>query len=223
MATIVEFSIPVEEFALTETLERLPEMVFRIDRVVAHDTDHLMPFVWASRGDFDVLTRVLEDDSTVTSIDHLTTINEERLYRMEWTDKAHILGYMVIEHGATVQRATAHDDQWDLRVLFPEQSEISATAQYARDNGYRLDVTRVYDVSNIQKVWFDLTEDQHEALVAAVEHGYFNIPRDIAQEDLSEHLGISHQATSERLRRAFKGLAENVVHSTADEYASGEK
>lgn len=223
MATIVEFSIPSEEFALGPTLMELPEMVFQIDRVVAHDTDHLMPFVWASRGDFETLTNVLEDDATVANVEVLTTIDEERLYRMEWTDKAHILGYMVVEQNATVQRATAHDDQWDLRVLFSDQKRISATHQYAQNNDYQLDITRVYDLSDIQKARFDLTEEQHEALTAAVNHGYFRIPREISQDELADKLEVSHQAVSERLRRAFQGLAENAVHSDVNDPSSFER
>lgn len=222
MATIVEFSIPVEELALSETLKHLPETVFEVDRVVAHDTDHLMPFLWASRGDFEELTRVLKEDPTVTNVTHLTTVDEERLYQMEWTDKTHILGYMVVEHDATVQRATAHHSQWDLRVLFPDRDSISATSEYAKINGYQLDITRIYDASAMHRARHDLTDEQYEALTAAVEHGYFSIPREIDQDELADHLGVSHQAMSERLRRAFQGLAENAVHSAIDDPTSFE-
>lgn len=48
MASIVEFAIPVEEFALRKTLERLPEIEIEVDRVVAHETTHVLPFVWVS-------------------------------------------------------------------------------------------------------------------------------------------------------------------------------
>lgn len=223
MPTIVEFSIPTDEFALAPTLAELPEMVFQIDRVVAHNTDHLMPFVWVSRGDFETVTNVLEDDPTVTDVEHLTTIDEERLYRMEWTAKAHILGYMVVEQDATVQRATAHNDQWDLRVLFPDRERISETHQYAKDNDYRITITRIYDLSDIHNARFDLTKDQYEALTTAVKHGYFNVPRDISQDELADKLDVSHQAVSERLRRAFKGLAENAVHSDVNDPSSFDK
>ncbi|WP_114579197.1 helix-turn-helix domain-containing protein [Saliphagus sp. LR7] len=211
MATIVEFTIPAEEFALSRTLLELPEMVFQIDRVVAHDTDHLMPFVWASNGDFEGLTSVLEDDPTVTEVDHLMSLEDQRFYRMEWTDEAQLVGNMVIEQGGTVQQATAFDDRWHLRVFFPERNHISAAYEHAENNGLQFDVTRIYDMSNIQQARFGLTEEQFEVLRMAVEHGYFDIPRQIPQEQLAEKLNISHQAVSERLRRAIKGLAENAV------------
>lgn len=223
MATIVEFSIPAEEFALSTTLLELPKMVFQIDRVVAHDTDHLMPFVWASHGDFETLTSILEDDPTVTEVDHLMSLEDERFYRMEWTDKTQVVGNMVVEQGGTVQRATAHDDRWQFRVLFPNREHISAAHQYAQDNGFHLQIDRIYDVNSIQQARFDLTDEQFEVLTMAVEHGFFDIPRQIQQEELAEKLGVSHQAASERLRRAFKGLAENAVHANTDETSPSEK
>ncbi|WP_231188314.1 bacterio-opsin activator domain-containing protein [Haladaptatus sp. DYF46] len=211
MSTITEFSIPAEEFALSETLERLPEMVFTIDRVVAHDTEHVLPFVWASNGDFETLTEVLEDDPSVGNVELLTKLEDERLYRMEWVYKTQIIAYMLLEQDATVQRATAHGNQWTLRVLFPEQNKISAVSQFAKEHGFSLDVARIYDADSAQRVRFDLTDGQQKALALGVEHGYYDVPRVIDQSELAEKLGVSHQALSERLRRGTKGILKEVL------------
>ncbi|WP_438267232.1 bacterio-opsin activator domain-containing protein [Haladaptatus pallidirubidus] len=103
-------------------------MVFTIDRVVAHDTDYVLPFVWASNGDFETLTEVLGDDPSVGDVELLTELEDEWLYRMEWVTKTQIIAYMLLEQDATVQRAMAHNDKWTLRVLFPEQNKISAVS-----------------------------------------------------------------------------------------------
>ncbi|RBI58092.1 DNA-binding protein, partial [halophilic archaeon] len=123
-----------------------------IDRVVARETDHVMPFVWVSEGDFETLTTALEGDSSVANIELLADLEEERFYQMEWVDKSQIIGYMLREEDATVQRATAHDEQWTLRVLFPERDGISTTSQYAKEHGFTLDVSRIYDVDRAQRV-----------------------------------------------------------------------
>ncbi|MFB9808291.1 helix-turn-helix domain-containing protein [Haladaptatus pallidirubidus] len=47
--------------------------------------------------------------------------------------------------------------------------------------------------------------------MAALESGYYDIPRGISGEELSDDLGISHQALSERLRRAYKNLISNAL------------
>ena len=51
-----------------------------------------------------------------------------------------------------------------------------------------------------------VVERPARALVAAFEAGYYNIPRDVTLEELADELGISHQALSERFRRAYEGL-----------------
>ena len=56
-----------------------------------------------------------------------------------------------------------------------------------------------------------LTDKQGEALELAFEQGYYEIPRDTTAKEFAEAVGISHQALSERLRRAHKNLAENTV------------
>ncbi|WP_345412394.1 bacterio-opsin activator domain-containing protein, partial [Haladaptatus pallidirubidus] len=126
MTTIAEFSIPAEQFALRETLSRRPHLEFEIDRVVAHDTTRVMPFVWVSGEGLKDLTAILDADPSVKQVELLTETDEERFYRLEWADEARIIGRMVIECGATVQRAIAATDEWTLRVLFPERSDVSA-------------------------------------------------------------------------------------------------
>jgi AcrR family transcriptional regulator len=45
----------------------------------------------------------------------------------------------------------------------------------------------------------------------AVEAGYYQVPRETDQSDLAEQLNISHQALSERLRRATGALIEDAL------------
>lgn len=47
-----------------------------------------------------------------------------------------------------------------------------------------------------------LTSTQLEALGAALEAGYYDIPRDVTLRDLAESLGVSASSLSERIRRA---------------------
>ena len=114
MSTIAEFSIPIAEFALSETLERQPDMVFEVDRVVAHDTTHV-PFVRATQGDFGQLTEILEADTSVGEVELLANVEGESYYRMVWINRAEIIGYMVAEQSATVHEAIASDGEWHLR------------------------------------------------------------------------------------------------------------
>src|SRR6056297_3558648 len=44
MSTIAQLGIPAEEFALRETLSRVPDVTVEAERVVAHDDGRVMPF-----------------------------------------------------------------------------------------------------------------------------------------------------------------------------------
>jgi predicted DNA binding protein len=220
MPTIAEFSIPTEEFALRETLEHRPDLEFEVDRVVARDTARVMPFVWVSGGKLESLTSILDADPSVETVDFLSEDDSGRFYRLEWADEAQIIGYMVIKHDATVQRAIAANGGWTLRVMFPERSGISATDDFAEKQGLSLSLDRLYGVNDIHRVQFELTESQHTTLVESYEHGYYEIPREIDQSELASTLNISHQALSERLRRGTGNLIENALVVDEDEAQS---
>lgn len=82
MTSIAEFAIPAEEFALRETLERLPEIEIEVGRVVAHDTAHVLPFVWVSGEGSEELPGILDDDPSVTESELLAEYEDEQFYRM---------------------------------------------------------------------------------------------------------------------------------------------
>jgi predicted DNA binding protein len=217
MASIAEFTIPAEEFALRETLERRPELVCEVERVVAHNTTHIIPFIWVSGGELDGLTQVLDEDPSVNDIELLSETDDNCLYRLSWADEARAVGHMVSECDATVHQATAADGQWTLRVLFPERSAISDADEFASEYGFSLNLRRLYEVDSAERVRFDLTEGQEEALTEGYQRGYYEVPRDIDMGVLAETLDISHQALSERLRRATASLIENTIVGETNE------
>lgn len=211
MSVIAEFSIPTTEFALRETLEQCPDLTFEVDRVVAHDAEHVLPFVWVSDEEIEELTSILEGDPSVERVELLTEVDDERFYRLEWASEARVIGHMVIEHDAIVQRATATDGIWTMRVLFSDRSDVSATYEFAQSHGLTLTLEQLYGVDDTRQVRFGLTDSQHETLVEGYERGYYDVPREVDQSDLADALDISHQALSERLRRGAKSLIENAL------------
>ena len=217
MATIVEFTIPAHEFALSETLDQRPEITINIDRVVAHNTTQVVPFVRVTSGEVDGLTEILEADTSVAEVELFGETDDERFYRLVWGETAEIVGYVVNEYDATVQEATATDGEWHLRMLFPDRDGLSAMNKYANENNIHLDVKKIYGTDEFEAARHNLTESQHEALATAVEHGYYEIPREIDTEELATELGISHQALSERFRRATKNLVVSALAVESDD------
>ena len=215
MSTIAELTVPAAEFALWHTLAAADDLEVEIERVVAHDPDRVMPYVWFA-GDESVLEGLddaLADDSSVDEYELLTDLDDERLYRMHWVDDVAVIVHLLTEEEATILDAVVEDTRWRLRVLFPEREALSSTYEFATEQGLTVDVRKIHrlEEEGDRHGRYGLTDAQYETLVAALEHGYYGIPRETDMEDLSDELGVSHQALSERLRRAHLALVEEAI------------
>ena len=80
MSNVAEVSIPVEEFALRETLERVPDAEFEIERVAVHGADRVLPSVWATGEDLDAIEAAIEAGSSVERAELLIEQDEARLF-----------------------------------------------------------------------------------------------------------------------------------------------
>lgn len=219
MSTIAELVVPAEEFALRRTLEATDELSIEVERVIAHDPNSVMPYVWFG-GDESTLATLddaLEDDPSVDEAELLTDTDNERLYRMHWIDDVTVILHMLTEEEATVLDAAVEDTQWRFRVLFPERDALSRTYEFATEEGMTIDVRKIHRLNEAYSNRYGLTDPQYETLVTALDRGYYEIPREMDMEALSDELGVSHQALSERLRRAHRSLVEEAI-DVGDEY-----
>lgn len=211
MSTIAEIRFPATEFALAETLSAVPHLEFETVRVVAHETDRVLPLVWAQTDDGDALDDALADDSTVENVRLLADLAAERLYRMDWVANVETVVHALLEHDGTVLNASGRADGWHLRILFPDRESLSATHEFATDNDISFSLRSVFDLSEGRGSQFALTEHQHQALLAAYENGYYEVPQETTIDDLADDLGVSAQAVSQRLHRAYSNLIENAL------------
>lgn len=211
MATIFEFEVPTDEFALEETLAEFPEAVIEIERVVANDPDRITPYVWARTDDFEALEAAFADDPTVMDLTLLSEMGDERSYQMTWAGTIDRIVPLLTEHEGTITHATGSADGWRFRVLFPDRAALSEAHDYLQEAGFSLTVEAIYEAQGNGHIQHGLTEMQRETFVTAFEAGYFTVPREVTLTELSEQLGISHQALSERLRRGMGKLVESAL------------
>ncbi|MFC7224777.1 bacterio-opsin activator domain-containing protein [Halalkalicoccus sp. GCM10025322] len=216
MATIIEFSFPTEEFALEETLDTHPEAHIEIERVVADDPEQITPYMWVRTDDFDAFEAALEDDPTVEDVVMFSETGEERSYQMTWTGPIDFLVQVITEYSGTITHADGSADGWDLRVVFPDRQSLSRAYETAQEAGLQFDVKTIYGSEDPRGVQYGLTERQRNTLVAAFEAGYFTVPRETSLSDLAERQDASHQALSERLRRATGNLVESALITHGD-------
>ena len=213
--TIAEVLIPADEFALAETFARFDAIEAEAEQVVAIN-GQIMPFVWIRGEDGmngETITDTLEADSSVANIRQLADLDDEWLYQMEWVDRVEALLYVLTEEEGTILSAEGRNGYWKLRFLFADREALSRTHEHCKRVGLTLDAERIYNLDEGRQGRFGLTEKQLNVLKLAHELGYYDIPRAINAQTFAREIGISHQALSERLRRAHNTLLENTIVS----------
>ncbi|ELY52919.1 helix-turn-helix domain-containing protein [Natronococcus jeotgali] len=209
--TVAEIELSPAEFVLEETIEAVDGLECEVERVVANADGEVMPFLWVDAPDLEGIDEALEGDETVDNVELLADVDGERLYRMGWVRRVDALVQMLVEEEGTVLSAVGDADGWQFRLLFPDRDSLSRTNDYCRSNGIRFQLHSIYSLEEGRQGRFGLTDDQQDTLEIAFERGYYEIPREADMMALADELDISHQALSERLRRAHRSLVQNTV------------
>ncbi|AFZ74164.1 helix-turn-helix domain-containing protein [Natronobacterium gregoryi] len=224
MTTVAELTLPTDEFALAATFRRLPGLEVRVESVVAEGPARTTPLVWFSNVAPNDLEATLETDPTVEQYRQLleNTDRTERLYRLRYGESVDSVCRAVYANGGTVLGAWVVDDRWTLRLLFPLREELSEAVSEIEGEDVRVDVRRMVEAGGEDglETTAALTEPQQEAIAEAYRRGYYDVPRAISLEELANELDISHQALSERLRRANRVLASEQLEGAAGEVAT---
>lgn len=213
MSVLAEFIVPANKFVLADTLTAVPEIRIEIKRVVG-GTEYVTPYFWAAAGDLDAFERALREDEMTREVLTLEENQEdERFYRVTWETPIPNLIDAVSDAKATILEAVSDQEgRWELKVLFPDRGALSAFHDYCLDHDFSVRLERVYWPENPQEqAEFGVTEKQQEALMAAFDAGYFEVPRDHSLTEVAGDLGISRNALSARLRRGHRNLLANTL------------
>ena len=201
MSVVVEFSLPPDDFALGSALAPGVDVEVALEAVVP--VSHArVPFVWVTGGDLDAFERAASAADSVSDLRLLERFDDGALYRFEWSPAADGVLAALAEHGAAVLEATRLR-RWRFRVRFHDHDHLREFHAFCRSNDVDVSVTRVAVLRDASGAGprFDLTPEQREALVLAVRGGYFEVPRRTDLTAIADELGISQQATSNRVRR----------------------
>ena len=211
MPTVVIGTVPADEFALSYTLESLPDLLFEVERIVTSGEERLMPLLWARGSSRERVAETLEADPTVENVELVGDFDGEWLFRMKWLDRVDLLVQMLTSSEAAILDAVGRDGQWQLRVLYPERDLFSRTHEFYEEHGLHFDVTNIRELEGEPAGRYGLTADQYETLAEAARLGYFDVPREVSLDEIADELGVSHQAASERIRRATSALVEDTL------------
>lgn len=213
---LVEFAM--DHPILRETLSNVPDMRLRWERSDPMD-DRIRVLLWAVGGDFDAFEQGLADDPTVSPPLRVIEFDDRRLYQLELVDEGNETSIypILVEEGGVIHELTATHEGWEFRAAFPDRRALRRFREFCRDHGIGLDLHGLYEQRDDPAgAQLELTARQRETLVAAVDCGYLEIPRESSLAELAERLGISENAASERFRRGVKQLVENTIRPGAD-------
>ena len=120
---------------------------------------------------------------------------------------------VINQHGIMLE-AEATDGKWNMKLRFLDQKSLESFQTYFDEHGYTFEIQRLVTEDEPKRREYDLTPAQREVLVAALETGYFAVPRETNITELADMLDISPNATSQRLRRASENLVKNTLTIT---------
>ncbi len=213
MSVIAEFTIQNPDLVLTRTLEAVPEMTVELEQQMAVTVYRPLLIVWATGSDFEAFDTALQRDPTIESYTITEDLDVRKLYRLQLSRENLLAVYPAYQKlGAVPMVGRGKAGVWRRRVRFPTRDTLVEFQQFCSDEEIVFSLKRLYTPNDHERT-FQLTDSQLEALVAAHEAGYFNVPRDATLEDLSSTLNISKQSVSERLRRAQSRLVSNAILS----------
>ncbi|MFC6723747.1 helix-turn-helix domain-containing protein [Halobium palmae] len=211
MTVLAEFTIDSSEFILGQVLALDPHTHVEIERVVPASR-RVMPYIWVHGGDLERFEEEIQASSHVRELTALDRVDGSALYRVGWEEQVESLIHGMAETDATILEANGND-VWSFRIRFDNHSGLTEFHNYCMDHDIKFQLDRVYTLAEEQKQEheFELTPAQREAVILAVERGYFEIPREVALAELADELDISEQALSERIRRAVNKVLKSLA------------
>lgn len=211
MSVALELRVPPGSFGFGAALATDADVRVELERVVPLGTaEHC--FVRASGSDSSGFERAVREHDRTVSLVPVDAGEEQTLYRFEWASDVDGVLAAARETSGVVVRATL-DREWRVRLRFPDHERLSAFHERCTEGDVRLSIERVAPTAEDSEDGerFGLSTAQREALVRALERGYFDTPSRVSLVDLAEEFDISHQALSSRIRRGEAEILRQVL------------
>lgn len=174
--------------------------------------DEIRYLFWAEGDGLDAFESGLAADPTVSRPAVLAEAGGRRLYRVTLTEAGEAVTTFPTwgEFGLVMLDSRATREGWRVRIQLPDREALSGFVDVCLDRDLSFRIDAIYSgTGGDDGLGWAVTDVQWEALIAAHEAGYFDIPRSASLEEVADRLGVSSQAVSERLRRGMAGVVES--------------
>ena len=207
-ANTARFELPAAGFALVELFERVPDAAVKLEPAVANPDDHALLMIEADA--YRAVDAALRSSPSVAAVERFERKERRSRYRVTWGGHARRVLRGLLAESVTLTDLHGASGRWKFRIMAPDRAAISRAYEVLEDLGC---APNCRSITTFGDGWANhpgVSDKQHKALARAFELGYYDIPRGVTMEELAADLGISHQALSERFRRAHKGLIEDA-------------
>lgn len=200
MAITAEFFLPADSFPFGRATSGDSSVEVEIERLVPLGTERI-PYLRVTGECFEAFERRLRESPIVDQVEVLSRTDDHAVYAITWdtTEETFLNG--LHEASGTIMDARG-DGEWWFTVRFPDQDALSRFHEFCRNEHFPIQVERVCTLE--AETQPDLTPKQREAVLLALQRGYFKIPRETTLEEIADELGITRQAASERVRRGVE-------------------
>ena len=194
-----------EEVWVGELSRAFPAAEFRILAAVP-GKDSGVGLTEITADDLVAILGEMDDTDAVTDLEILQQWEDTALVQFETSDP--LLLFPVQGSGIPLEMPfTLSDGEARWEITAP-QERLSALGQQLEEFGIPFRVERVSQHVETEQL---LTQSQLELIQAAVEHGYYDTPRDCSLTDLAEAVGIAKSTCSETLHRAEEKIVKEFV------------
>lgn len=203
MTVVARFSLPAEAFPFGEVTTVREGIRVRLDSLVPTG-DALFPYFWVPTDVVPVVEQTLDEADSIKQIKTVDDTGDETLFRVEWVPDVNGVVEAISDVDGVLLEAWGVDDTWTLRVRFDDRKAVSAFYRACVAAGVTPTLDELHQRSTATG-WSDLglTDPQREALLAALDAGYYEVPREITLRELADRFDISDTALSQRLRRGL--------------------
>ncbi|MFC7204346.1 helix-turn-helix domain-containing protein [Haloferax namakaokahaiae] len=154
----------------------------------------------------------------VSEITMLETVPDGALYEVVVDHEENPLLSAFSAFDITLLACSSTGESWTLELRLRSHTALRELRARCVTEQIDMDVTRLVTLEEYETpIERRLTDGQREALLLALDHGYFDDRRRTSLAELGTELGISRQAVAARLRRAYRCLAEAVSDETPNE------
>jgi hypothetical protein len=198
---------------LQGALAAAPGVVVHVEDIRTVDEETRLMFR-AEGGDFDAFEDGLETDPTIATHRFIAAFDDSRLYRVTLSahGQARSTYDVALAQDIVVFDQRVTDEGMQVQARVPDREALATYREACREMDIPFEIRRLYSIDeSIDADRFGVTAAQAEALVHALETGYFDVPRRTDLQTMAEELDVSPQALSARLRRAQYNLVANTL------------